>query len=223
MDRLVEEDAVGEELVDVVVDVVVVDVRIVAEDLMALKMRLLVVDAVMWRLIEVDVDVDLDVGLGRRSGRVSNVDRQRLIDAFEDGDDYHELAALPGIPYQTARSIIRVWLAEGRVQRLPQGGARNIKLTDDMQAFIRDFVLQQPFTTIAAVGQELAVRFPDTAISNSTIARHLQNQLITTKIAGKDSDVPFERNRPNTIERRFQYATWLVNLGQYSHLPVCTT
>ena len=33
----------------------------------------------------------------------------------------------------------------------------------------------------------------------------------------------YERNRPNTIERRFQYATWLVNLGQYSHLPVCAT
>ena len=105
-----------------------------------------------------------------------------------------------------------------------------------MQVFIRDFVLQHhllSFITIAAVGQELAVGFPDTAISNSisnsTIARHLQNQLITssslahhiTKIAGKDSDVPYETNRPNTIQRRFQYATWLVNLGQYS--PVCAT
>ena len=62
-----------------------------------------------------------------------------------------------------------------------------------MQAFIRDFVLQQPFTTIAAVGQELAVRFSDAAISNQQFCfpeRHLQNQLITTKIAGKDSDVP---------------------------------
>ena len=110
--------------------------------------------------------------------------------------------------------------------RLPEGGARNIKLTDDMQAFIRDFVLQQPFTTIAAVDQELAVRFPHTAISNQQFcfpARHLQSQLITTKIAGKESDVPYERNRPNTIERRFQYATWLVNLGQYSYLPACAT
>ena len=79
------------------------------------------------RLIEEDMDVGVVV---------SNVDRQRLVDAFEDGDNYHELAALLGIPYQTARSIIRVWLAEGRVQRLPEGGARNIKLTDDMQAFI---------------------------------------------------------------------------------------
>ena len=77
-------------------------------------------------------------GHGRRRGRVSNVNRQRLVDALEDGDDYHGLAALLGIPYQTARSIICVWLAEGRVQRLPGGGAHNIKLTDDMRAFIRD-------------------------------------------------------------------------------------
>ena len=35
--------------------------------------------------------------------------------------------------------------------------------------------------------------------------------------------MPYKRNHPNTIERRFQYTTWLVNLGQYSHLPVCAT
>ena len=103
VDRLVKEDAVVEELVDVVV----VDVQIVAEDLMTLKMQLLVVDAVM-RLIEEDMDMDVGVGMGMGMGRVSNVDRQRLVDAFEGGDDYHELAALLAIPYQTARSIIRV-------------------------------------------------------------------------------------------------------------------
>ena len=56
VDRLVEEDAVVEELVDVVV----VDVQIVTEDLIALKMRLLVVDAVMG-LIEEDMDVGVVV------------------------------------------------------------------------------------------------------------------------------------------------------------------
>ena len=134
---------------------VVVDVRIVVEDLIALKMRLLVVDTVM-RLIEEDMGVGVGVGAGTGTGmgmgmgmgmgvgvgvgvgRVSNVDQQRLVDAFEDGDNYHELAALLDISYQTTLSIIRVWLAEGRVQRLTEGGARNIKLTDDMQAFIRD-------------------------------------------------------------------------------------
>ena len=64
-----EEDTVIEELVDVVV----VDVRIVAEDLMGLKMRLLVVDTVM-RLIkedmDMDMDMDMDVGAGVGMGVV---------------------------------------------------------------------------------------------------------------------------------------------------------
>ena len=72
-----EEDAVVEELVDVVIE----DVRIVAGDLMALKIRLLVVDAVV-RLIEEDMDMDVGEGEG-----VGMVDRQRLIDAFEGGDN----------------------------------------------------------------------------------------------------------------------------------------
>ena len=54
-----EEDAVVEELVDMVV----VDVRIVADDLMVLKMRPLVVDTVV-RLIEEDLDIDVGVGMG---------------------------------------------------------------------------------------------------------------------------------------------------------------
>ena len=53
-----------------------------------------------------------------------------------------------------------------------------------------------------------AISFPSPAPSKP--AHH---QLITTKVAGKDSDVPYERNLLNTIEPRFQYATWLVNLG----------
>ena len=58
VDRLVEENAALEKLMDVVV----VDVRIVSEDLMALKMRLLMVDAVV-KLIEDDMDmgVGMDV------------------------------------------------------------------------------------------------------------------------------------------------------------------
>ena len=81
VDRLVEEDAVVEELVDVVM----VDVN---------------------RDKELDGLKDAAVGGGRggaadrgehghgrgcrhERGRVSNVDRQRIVDAFENGDDYH--------------------------------------------------------------------------------------------------------------------------------------
>ena len=58
---------------------------------------------------------------------------------------------------------------------------------------------------------KLSIQFPDSPVCDSTISRCLENQLITTKIAGKDNDVPFERNLPNAIEHRFEYATWFVN------------
>ena len=91
-----EEDTVVKKLVDMVV----VDVRIVAGDLMALKIWLLVVGAVVW-LIEEGHGRGCGHGCGleHKCGRVSSVDRQQLVDAFEDGDDYHELAALLGILY----------------------------------------------------------------------------------------------------------------------------
>ena len=44
-------------------------------------------------------------GRGHGRGGVSNVDWQRLVDAFGDGDDNHKLAALLGIPYQAFRMV----------------------------------------------------------------------------------------------------------------------
>ena len=71
------------------VDVVVVDVRTVAEDLIALKMRLLVVDAVV-RPIEEDMDMDMymDVGVGMGVVELETLIGSGLLMLFEDGDDY---------------------------------------------------------------------------------------------------------------------------------------
>ena len=125
-----EEDAVVEELVDVVV----VNVRIVTEDLMALKMRLLVVDAVV-RLIEEDMDMDVSLGAVELATLIG---RGLLMLLNMVTTTTNSLLFWPFRIKLLEASIIRVWSAEGRVQRLPEGGACNIKLTDDMQAFIRD-------------------------------------------------------------------------------------
>ena len=52
----------------------------------------------------------------------------------------------------------------------------------------------------------------------STITRHLDGHSILTKIASKDADVPFKRNRPATIERRGLYAQWLAELEIHERL-----
>ena len=141
------------------------------------------------RLIEEDMDIDVGAGVGMGVG-MRVVELATLIGSGLLMLLKMVMTAMNSLLFWTFHikrlEASRVWLAEGHVQRLAEGGARNIKLTDDMQAFIRDFVLQQPFTTITAVGQELEVRFPDTAILNQQFrfpARLFQNKLITTKIA----------------------------------------
>ena len=63
--------------------------------------------------------------------RVQNVDRERLIEAFENNNaDYLEVADTLGIKRATARSIVMVnYLRTGRRHRLPTGGAHNTRLT----------------------------------------------------------------------------------------------
>ena len=76
-------------------------------------------------------------GRGHGRGRVSNVDRQRLVDAFEDGDDYHELPAALGIPYQRLEaSYVSGWWKV--VYKDYQRAELATFMTDDMQAFRRD-------------------------------------------------------------------------------------
>ena len=54
--------------------------------------------------------------------RTSNVDRNRLIDAFETGADYLQTTDTLGINRYTAITIIGTFLREGRRDQLPKGG-----------------------------------------------------------------------------------------------------
>ena len=63
-----------------------------------------------------------------------------------------------------------------------------------MDEAIREIALATPFTTLISIKQQLLQRFAGLPISMSTVARHLDGHGISTKIAGKDVDVPFERS-----------------------------
>ena len=70
-------------------------------------------------------------------------DRQRLVDSFEAGEDCLHLANQLGINYSTARSIIWVWLQDGRRRN------SNIMLLSPgtMDEAIGEISLATPFTT----------------------------------------------------------------------------
>lgn len=174
--------------------------------------------AIEQEQVEVDVQrEEMEARVrGGRGGRVSNADRQRLIKAHESNEDVVQLARQMGINTDTARSIIRVWMTEGRMNALPCGGQRmqSVKMDADMVQTMLEIVQQQPFTTLENINEELRRRRPEKPqVCAKTIARHLDNQLVTLKIAGKDADVPFRRNTTETKLRRQQYAQWLTGLN----------
>ena len=156
-------------------------------------------------------------GHGGQRVRTTQAHRQRIIDAFEGEEDYVEVARVLGVKKETARSIIRVYVTEGRAQSLPTGGSTYRKVTDDMRAEIRRMVTENPFTTLKKINEQLrANEHPN--VCDQTIARVLDGMLITLKSAGKEAYIPFERNRPATIVARLHYAQWYVGLGVNDHV-----
>ena len=83
--------------------------------------------------------------------KVSNEDRQRIVDAFEDGYDWQELARQLNVKMETARSIIRVWVREGRVERKPMGRPKRQKATEEIKEVIRELVLRNQFITLKSL------------------------------------------------------------------------
>ena len=149
-----------------------------------------------------------------RRNRVSDTDRMRIITAYENNQDYVALADSLSINRDTARSIVRVWMTESRVERRPQGGARNVRMDREMINALLEIAREEPFTTLTTIKEKFEQRFPEKpTVHISTISRHLRDQLISLKIAGKDADVPYRRNIATTKDNRFKYVTWLTTLS----------
>ena len=64
--------------------------------------------------------------------RITLQDKQRIIEAHENGEDYVEVARVLGIKRGTAWSIIRRHQVNG-VAVLPRGGAHNSKVDNAMK------------------------------------------------------------------------------------------
>ena len=178
-----EEDAVVEEPVDVVV----VDVRIMAEDFMTLKMRLLVVDAVV-RLIE--KNMDMDVG----GVNVGVVELAMLIGSG--------LFMLLKMVTTTTNSMLFWAFRIKRLEASYVSGWRKVVYKDYQKAELATSNWQMTckpsleiscYNSFSPPSPRLVRnwRFASHTRQFQTIARHLQNQVITTKIAGKDSNVPY--------------------------------
>ena len=96
--------------------------------------------------------------------RISNVDRGRLIDAFNgNAQDYLELADNLGINRATARSIVATFLRSGRRETLPRGGATYSKMDEDMRVHLREIIEDNPLLTLEQMKRSLRENLPEKA------------------------------------------------------------
>ena len=125
--------------------------------------------------------------------RISEVNKQRIVDAHNNNEDYVETARLLGAKRTTAWAIIRRVLENGFVVR-PRGGFRQgaSKVDEEMKNTIVTIVEEHAAFTLLQVKNELQVRLPEKpAISIVTIRKILDRQLMRMK---KLEDAPVERS-----------------------------
>ena len=143
--------------------------------------------------------------------RILDADKQRLYDAFNQGEDYFEVARLLGIKCNTAYHIIRRIDGRDGVLTLPRGGVRRRLVTDETRDTAVAIVEEHPEFTLEQINAELRVRLPNAPrISRSTLANVLAGNLIVMK---KLEDAVAERDSDKTKRLRLEFTVWMMNPG----------
>ena len=141
--------------------------------------------------------------------RISNGDKDRLIQAHQRGEDYVELARQLEIKRSTAYSIVRRSTEPPRPNTW--GGRRRTKMDHEMRTTLQEIVEEHPSYTVDQINHELRLRLPDKPhIQRTTLNTALIGQLLVLK---KLEDSPAERNTNETKTRRRDFANWLLNDG----------
>lgn len=141
--------------------------------------------------------------------RISTEDKQRLIDAYANGDDYVETARLLGVNRTTAWGIVRRHQIYGIVNR-PRGGSRHRKVDEDRVNNLIRTVEEHPEFTLGQLNAGLRVDLPNKPrITESCVSKTLENQMIVMK---KLETVMADRNRDDVRLLRREYGTWLLNV-----------
>jgi len=140
-----------------------------------------------------------------RRNRIPFEHRERLVRAFEDvNEDYLIVADTLGINRSTARSIVSRYVREGRIAERPRGGPNHVRVVNEMRDASMKF-----WTKIA---YWLSHRKP--RICERSVARTLEGMLFRVKLA---RPVPADRNRPDVIQKRLDYANWFMGHAVVNH------
>lgn len=96
----------------------------------------------------------------RRNKIVSEADRRRIVDSFDNGEDFIAVAATLGVKRTTAYTIVRRYQATGQVARTPRVGGRQPKLDPESIDFLVSLIDANPCITLTEMNATLREIFP---------------------------------------------------------------
>ena len=137
---------------------------------------------------------------------------------FEDEkEDYLVVTDTLGVNRSTARAIVARYIRKGRER--PREGRNNVRVDEEMRDCLEEIINENCLLTLARINSELRRRLPlKPQIHDRTVARTLDGMLFRVKVA---RPLPADRNRPNVINKRVDYATWSMNHAVMRHCVFC--
>ena len=143
--------------------------------------------------------------------KIGNIDKQRLINAFENGRDYITAAENLGINKQTARNIIMKYRDTGRVENLYRGGNKRQKFDEEMVEFLRNRIENKITITLEELNEALRNKLPEKPyVTTQAISKRLDGMFISLK---NIRNIPENWNSVECKTERREYAEWLMDEG----------
>ena len=140
------------------------------------------------------------IKMPRRHRAVGAEDRERIIQAYRDGNDYVSVARQLSVRRTTAWSVVAKWLRTGETSAAQRGGNRPRKVDNEMLDFYTMLIDDDPTITLKRINEVVRAAWPDKPrVSTATISRALHGVLITVK---QIRNIPVNRNTALTKQRR---------------------
>ena len=151
-----------------------------------------------------------------RRNRIPVAQRERIVRAFEDEEeDYLFVADTLRVNRSRARGIVARYFREARIRERPRGGRNNVRVDDEMRHCLEEIINENCLLTLTQINRELGRRLPvKPEIHDRTVSRTLDGMLFRVKLA---RPLPADRNRPDVLNKRVDYATWFMNYAVVRH------
>ncbi|XP_014782207.1 uncharacterized protein LOC106877732 isoform X18 [Octopus bimaculoides] len=147
-------------------------------------------------------------GRGTKKPPVSNAARNQLIDCYDRGSNYKDFAKSMGINLKTASRIILDYIKTGKREALLKGGRCNVKVDDEMRAYLYEAINNNPSITLRKINEGMRLNLPQKPlVSDGCISRTLDRMLLTRKKLAGPSNQVFSGKPENPRRKKIAAAT----------------